>query len=115
MTIDTIVLMLATFGLLIVLWGWHSSDGVRFNLTEMLIDSKTNRVSLMKCGQALALLISTWVLIHETRAGRMSEFLFLTYMGVWSGANIANKAIQRGTNEQKNGNLTPDLRQDNKE
>ena len=93
MTIDTIALMLATFGLLIVLWGWHSSDGVRFNLTEMLIDSKTNRVSLMKCGQALALLISTWVLIHETRAGRLTEFLFFGYMAAWAGANLGNKII----------------------
>lgn len=100
MTIDTIALMLATFGLLIVLWGWHSSDGVRFNLTEMLIDSKTNRVSLMKCGQALALLISTWVLIHETRAGRLTEYLFVGYMVAWSGANLAKRWIDRDKKEQ---------------
>ena len=100
MTIDTIALMLATFGLLIVLWGWHSSHGVRFNLTEMPIDSTTNRVSLMKCGQALALLISTWVLIHETRAGRLTEYLFVGYMVAWSGANLAKRWIDRDKKEQ---------------
>jgi hypothetical protein len=96
MTIDTIVLMLATFCILIVLWGWHVNDGTPFNLTEMLTDSKTKRVSLMKCGQGLALLVSTWVLVHETRAGRMNEWLFFGYMAAWSGANLANKFIEKG-------------------
>ena len=99
MTIDTIVLMLATFCILIVLWGWHSMDEVPFNLTHLLTDSRTQRVSLSKCGQLFALLLSSWVLIHETRAARLTEWLFLTYMGVWSGANIANKWIQRGATQ----------------
>lgn len=95
--LDTAVLMIASLFLVILMWGWHSAEGVRFNLTELVTDSRTHRVSLSKCGQLFALLVSTWVLIHETRASRLSEWLFWGYMLAWTGANLANKAISRST------------------
>ena len=95
MTIDTLVLMVATLIFLILLWTWHGDEKVPFNLMEMLIDSKTKRVSLMKCGQALALLVSTWVIVHETRAGRLTEWLFLAYTACWAGANLGRRLIDQ--------------------
>lgn len=91
--LDTFVLMVASLCFVILLWGWHSAEGVRFNLTELVTDSRTHRVSLSKCGQLFALLVSTWILIHETRAARLSEWLFIGYMAAWAGANSINKAI----------------------
>jgi hypothetical protein len=100
MNIDTLVLIFASVVLCILVFMWHNDEETRFDLTELMIDSKTNRVSLMKIGQALALLVSTWVLIYETRAGRLSEWLFLSYMGCWAGANLANKWLRtKGTQD----------------
>jgi hypothetical protein len=84
--------------LLIVLVYWHMSSDVRFDLRDLLIDSKTKELSLSKTGQFLALLISTWVLMYETRAGRLTDWLFTGYMLAWAGANSLNKYL-----EQKNG------------
>ena len=91
--LDTTVLLIASSFFVMLLWGWHSAEGVRFNLSEMLTDSNTNRVSLRKFGQLLALMISTWVLIHETRANRLSEWLYFGYMAAWTAANIAGKWV----------------------
>jgi hypothetical protein len=95
MNLDTLILGLASFFLAILLWMWHTDQGTPFDLTALFIDSKTQRVSLMKLGQAIAMLTSTWVLIYETRAERLSEWLFLAYIATWSGVNLANKAISR--------------------
>ena len=101
MNIDTLVLIFSSVVFCVLIFMWHNDDQTRFDLTELLIDSKTQRVSLMKIGQALALLVSTWVLIYETRAGRLSEWLFLSYMTAWAGANLANKWLR--IKESKDG------------
>jgi hypothetical protein len=31
--------------------------------------------------------------VHETRAGRLNEVLYTTYMLAWTGVNIANKIV----------------------
>jgi hypothetical protein len=67
--------------LLIVLVYWHMSSDVRFDLRDLLIDSKTKELSLSKTGQFLALLISTWVLMYETRAGRLTHWLYVSLGG----------------------------------
>ena len=97
MDLDTLILALASFMFVVILWLWHTDHMTKFDLTQVLVDSKTGKTSLMKMGQFTALLVSTWVLIHETRASRLSEWLFLSYMGVWGGVNIANKWINRPT------------------
>jgi hypothetical protein len=95
MNLDTTILALASLFLAILLWLWHTDKDTPFDLTALFIDSRTKRVSLMKVGQAIAMLTSTWVLIYETRQARLSEWLFIGYMVAWSGANLANKAISR--------------------
>jgi hypothetical protein len=95
--VDTIILITGILLVLITLVVWHT-DKSRFDLKEIILDTETNRVSLYKIGQVLALVISTWVLINETRAGRLNEFLFTMYMVSWAGANSLNKYI---TNKNK--------------
>jgi hypothetical protein len=90
--IDTVILITGVLLVLITLVVWHKGES-RFDLKEIIIDTEKQHVSLYKLGQVLALLISTWVLVNETRAGRLNEFLFTTYMLSWAGANSLNRFI----------------------
>jgi hypothetical protein len=100
--IDTVILITGVLLVLVTLVVWHKGE-TRFDLKEIIVDTETNTVSLYKLGQVLALLISTWVLINETRAGRLNEFLFTMYMISWAGANSLNKYIDnKGKTDQLN-------------
>jgi len=97
-TLDNVTLAAASICGLMLLYLWHTTPD-HFDLRHLLIDSKTDRVSLMKCGQLFALLVSTWVLIRETNHDRLTEWLFLTYMGCWAGANLAKRWIDKEKKE----------------
>jgi hypothetical protein len=97
---DSVALVVGVLAALVLLVVWQLSDK-RFDLREVLIDGGSGRVSLYKVGQMTALLISTWILIHETREGRMNEYLFTMYMFAWAGANSLNKYIEhKGRTEE---------------
>ena len=83
---------------------WHISTDSRFDIKHLMIDSVSHKMSLQKVGQLFALLISTWVIIHETQYGRLTEFLFIGYMTIWSGSNSLNKWIDRNKPSEKTGN-----------
>jgi hypothetical protein len=74
---------------------WHFDKSTKFDVRDLMIDKETDRLSLYKIGQFFALLVSTWILIHETRNGRLSEWLFAFYMAAWSGANLMNKYLDK--------------------
>ena len=96
--LETWLLLIGIVMMIIQLAIWHRDD-TEFDLRHILIDSKTKRVSLMKIGQATALILSSWVLIYETRNDRLTEWLFLSFMGVWSGANLAKRWIDKDKKE----------------
>lgn len=91
--LDTIVLMVCAFTVLVSAWFWQRNPSIKFDLLDLISDSETGKLSLFKTGQLVALLTSTWGFIALTRAGTLSEVYFLTYMAAWAGANIANKAL----------------------
>ena len=91
--LDDIVLMGFAAFLVIVLVLWQRSTS-EFDLQHLILDSKTGKASLQKTGQLVAMLVSTWVLIHETRAARLTEWLFMAYMLAWAGANLAGKWLE---------------------
>jgi hypothetical protein len=95
LNLDTLALIGGTAVIAAALVYWHLSKETDFDLRWVLVDTSTGKVSLYKVGQATALMVSTWVLVHETRAGTLSEWLFAAYMFVWTGANIANKMVNR--------------------
>jgi hypothetical protein len=99
--VDTVILITGVLLFLIILVVWHKDES-RFDLKEIIVDTETNTVSLYKLGQVLALLISTWVLIHETRNGRLNEYLFSLYMFAWAGANSLNKYIDNKGKSETN-------------
>ena len=92
MTADTLALALFSVAGVLILYAWHrSSDD--FDLRHLVVDSKTQRVSLMKCGQLFALLVSTWGFVVLVGRDKMTEFYFIGYMTAWSGANLLHKLI----------------------
>ena len=86
-----IVGILLSLGLL---YRWQRKDD-QFDLRYLLVDTVTEKVSLFKLGQLVALLVSTWALIHETRANHLTEWLFGSYMIAWAGVNLGNKIVEK--------------------
>jgi len=94
MDYDTIVLAIITVVATVILFLWQTAED-KFDLRCILLDAKTGNVSLYKFGQLVALVISSWALVNETRAGRLSEWLFVFYMTAWSGINLVNKWLDK--------------------
>ena len=92
---DNLVLFLASVAIVVSIIYWHFDKKTIFDVRDLLIDKTTQRLSLYKIGQFFALMVSTWALIHETRYGRLTEWLFGAYMVAWSGANLANKYLDK--------------------
>jgi len=92
--LDDLVLMAMALVLIGVLVLWQRDRASAFNLQDLLLDHKNGKASLQKTGQLVAMLVSTWVLVHETRAQRLTEWLFMAYMFAWAGSNLAGKWLE---------------------
>lgn len=99
----TLVLVIIALLLVLVLIRWQVDKSNRVDLSDLIIDSKTNKVSLFKIGQAISLLVSTWAFIVMVHRGNLNWEFFITYMGIWAGANVAKMAIQLNKKDTKNG------------
>jgi hypothetical protein len=89
--IETIVLAFGTLLFLVFLVKWHVDSENDLDIRSAFM--KDGKLSLAKSGQALALIVSTWVLIYQTRNNRLTDWLFTGYMVAWSGANMASKYL----------------------
>lgn len=78
---------------------WHTDD-TQFDLRHILIDSKTDRVSLHKFGQFVALVVSTAVLWYEMMHSRLTEWLFTGYMLTWAGTALVKRWIDQKKKEE---------------
>jgi hypothetical protein len=101
---DLIILSLAVISSILLVSWWHYKRDVRFDIKDIIVDTSTGKVSLYKIGQVVALIISTWIIIHETKNNRLSEWLFLSYMAIWSGTNLAKAIIEK--NNPKNNEVS---------
>ncbi len=72
-----------------VLLSWHLTNDKRFDFRETLVEN--DRISLSRLGQLTALVVSSPVLLYVTGTGKLSEWLFVGYMGAWAGTYIAAK------------------------
>lgn len=89
--LDTILLLgLGAVLAVVLLYGQYRDDD--FDLRTLIVD-ESGKISLSKFGQFVALVASTWVLIHETRTDKLTEWLFAGYILTWAGANLGNKWI----------------------
>lgn len=93
--IDTIIFLLFIVGITIAFIKWHLDDSSTFDISSVIVDGKTNKFSLSKFGQLVALVISTWIIVHQTLNNQLTEWLFTGYMLAWAGANFLNKYISK--------------------
>lgn len=91
---DTYALVLMALVFTLILSRWQRCDD-NFDLRDLIVDTVSGKVSLFKLGQLVALAVSTWALVYETRRGHLTEWLFGFYMVAWAGANIANKVTEK--------------------
>jgi hypothetical protein len=92
LNIETIILILAGFAVVVILAIWHIKDST-FDASQ-IVTNADGTFSLSKFGQLLSLLVSTWIIIYQTRHGLLTEFLFSGYMLAWAGANAFNKYLE---------------------
>lgn len=98
---DTAVLSVTFLCGMLLLGRWHRDKDNAFDLRWIIVDTKSNRVSLFKVGQFVALVVSTWALIYEVRHNRLTEWLFVGYMISWAGANTLNKVVDKRNEPSK--------------
>ncbi len=94
MTFDLLSLGLGTIFATILLAMWQR-DNSPFDLRHLLIDSKTQRVSLFKLGQLVALVVSSWGFVVLVSKDKLTETYFLGYMTAWTAANIGKRLIDK--------------------
>ena len=74
------------------------------NLSDLITSTdkqKKVRLDPRKCFEAGAFLSSTWAFIFLTSSGRLTEFFFVGYMGVWTAARSMRDREQRLTLQGK--------------
>ncbi len=98
LNLDTIVLMLGSLTFAFLLVQWHKDDS-QFSIKSVIADPE-GKFSLSKFGQFVSMITSTWVVIHQTRAGTLTEWLFTGYMIAWAGANAFSKYLENKRNNQ---------------
>lgn len=60
-----------------------------------LIVGKDDQVSLIKLMQFVGFIVATWVVVVYTVRGALTEWLFLSYFGVATGTQVANRLAHR--------------------
>jgi hypothetical protein len=95
---DNLVLISGAIFLILLLVLWHKDKSVDFDMKTALMYE--GRFSLSKFGQFIALMTSTWIIIHQTKLGQLSEWLFTGYMLAWSGANLLSRYIDKSSKKE---------------
>ncbi len=100
-----ILMLISSMIVLVVLVSWHVGESA-FDMRHVLIDINTQRVSLHKLGQFIALSTSTTILWYETMHGRLTEWLFTGYMMAWAGASLIKRWLDSKPAANANANPT---------
>lgn len=89
-----LVLFAFTTLVLVILYQWQNKDG-KFDLRDILI-GEDGKLSVHKSGHATSLLVSTWGFVELVHTGKMTEWYFWGYMGVWGGVNLVRTVMNNG-------------------
>lgn len=89
------VLLLVFFMLVYVMYKTQSSDKNNFDFADMLRDELSNKPSSSRLAMFVCLGISTWGIMYIliTKRGEIDTWLFIAYVGIWSGAKVAEKGM----------------------
>ena len=92
LNLETITLYIAAFIAVYILAQWHFSKDTAFDLKSAI--SEDGRFSLSKFGQLVALFLSSWVLVYQTRHSALTEWLYMSYISTWAVANGFSKYLE---------------------
>lgn len=76
-----------------LLWRAHTATGNNFDIKYLLIDERSERVSLKKMGALLALITSTWIVLYMTVKGSVTESILGLYLFVWAGVYVTPQTV----------------------
>jgi hypothetical protein len=78
-----------------VLYKTQASDKNNFDFADMLRDDLSNKPSSSRLAMFVCLGISTWAIMYIliTKKGDIDTWLFIAYVGIWSGAKVAEKGM----------------------
>lgn len=90
----TLLLLLFLLVVVYPIIKWHNNPSVtKIDLADLIVDN--GKISLFKIGQVVALIISSWAFILLVQQKNLTWEYFATYMGIWTGANIAKIALKK--------------------
>lgn len=91
------LLYIGIFVFFFIIYKWHTDKSNVVDVRSLLMTG--DKMSLSKMGQFVAMIVSTWVIIYQTRAALLTEWLFTGYMLAWAGTGVVNKFLNK-TNSQ---------------
>lgn len=71
----------------------HTATDNNFDVKYLLVDDKTDRVSLKKLGALVGLLISSWIVLFMTVKGWMTEGILGLYLFVWASVYVTPQTV----------------------
>lgn len=86
----------------------HNDPDSKVNWTDLLLDDKTNKLSITKFGQFIGIATSTWMTFYLVQQDRFTnEFIwvFATYLSFLSGSYAYDKFIKHRSQDQSNTNI----------
>jgi hypothetical protein len=91
--IATVILLLILLMGGWVLWRVQRDKSNGFDFSEMLLDD-TGKPSAFRLAIFVSLAVSTWVIMYIVlKKNDLDIWMFVTYLGIWSGAKVAETAI----------------------
>lgn len=78
-----VALVLMTILVIAVVWSWHRNPNMPIDLSQVLVDSVTGKISVEKVAFMTALAISTWGFVTLILRNAMTEWFFTAYVGVF--------------------------------
>ena len=76
----------------LVLWRAHRSKDVPIDFAHLLVDVN-GKTSLRKCGQALCLLASTWIVLWMASLKTLNETIFIGYVVIWAARSAVGPLV----------------------
>lgn len=77
-----------------VLWKVQKDPNNDFDFEDMMRDD-TGKPSSFRLAVFISLAVSTWVIMYIVlKTNSIDSWIFVAYLGIWSGAKVAESAIQ---------------------
>jgi len=92
-TFEGVTFGIFMFVLLLILFQLHRSEKSKFLIDSLFVDD-IGRASTSKMGEFIALVVSTWVVVHLSINSALTYEILTVYMGAW----VANRGFRHFIN-----------------